>query len=486
MAGLGESCSHVGALLFYIEATIKIRDAKTVTEEKAYWMLPSSCKEIPYAEITEIDFTSPNTLKKKFNQNIENNQNKKIKCDEMKKKSVPNFPSDEKLKHFYQSLNLCKSKPAILSIVPPYDEKYKPALLSDNFPKILTELYDPSKIEMNYLDLCKLGENVELKITCQQQLNVEMETRKQSESNKWFQFRSGRITASKVHSVVHTKEDMPSQSLIKSICYPGSYKFESTATSWGCSHEEKALNIYKNIMKEHHENFEVNRCGFFISIDYPFIGASPDGLISCSCCGEGCVEIKCPFCHKDQFIFEAVEQNKTFCLKKENNNIKLSEKHQYYYQIQTQLHVSNRLFCDLFVWTDKDYHIERIWPNKSMWSIIIEKCRLIFNVAILPELIGKFFSRETNYCINNNPNNEKVCYCGGEESGELFQCSNKACKYKLFHLGCVKLKNKPKRKWLCPDCRKTNMSTSKVTETINTISDISENWDMPIPIIIEP
>ena len=92
-----------------------------------------------------------------------------------------------------------------------------------------------------------------------------MKTRKQSESNGWFQFRSGRITASKVHSAVHTKEDMPSQSLIKRVCYPGSYQFESTATSWGCSHEEKALNIYKNIMKEHHEMFEVNRCFFYIN-----------------------------------------------------------------------------------------------------------------------------------------------------------------------------------------------------------------------------
>ena len=45
MAGLGESCSHVGALLFYVEAVVKIRDNKTVTQDKAYWMLPAACKE---------------------------------------------------------------------------------------------------------------------------------------------------------------------------------------------------------------------------------------------------------------------------------------------------------------------------------------------------------------------------------------------------------------------------------------------------------
>ena len=36
MAGLGESCSHVGALLFYVEAVVKVSDNKTVTQDKAF------------------------------------------------------------------------------------------------------------------------------------------------------------------------------------------------------------------------------------------------------------------------------------------------------------------------------------------------------------------------------------------------------------------------------------------------------------------
>ena len=41
MAGVGEVCSHVGALLFAVEVAVKIRTSKTVTEEKADWLLPS-------------------------------------------------------------------------------------------------------------------------------------------------------------------------------------------------------------------------------------------------------------------------------------------------------------------------------------------------------------------------------------------------------------------------------------------------------------
>ena len=41
------------------------------------------------------------------------------------------------------------------------------------------------------------------------------------------------ITASKMHSVLHTNSDMPSVSFLKSICYPESYRFSVEATKGG-------------------------------------------------------------------------------------------------------------------------------------------------------------------------------------------------------------------------------------------------------------
>jgi hypothetical protein len=46
MAGTGEVCSHVGAVLFAVKAAVKIRNTKTVTQEKAYWLLPSSISKV--------------------------------------------------------------------------------------------------------------------------------------------------------------------------------------------------------------------------------------------------------------------------------------------------------------------------------------------------------------------------------------------------------------------------------------------------------
>ena len=63
MAGLGEVCSHVGALLFAIEATVKIRNSAIVMEEKAYWLLPANMAKIDYRPIKKIDFKGTKTKK---------------------------------------------------------------------------------------------------------------------------------------------------------------------------------------------------------------------------------------------------------------------------------------------------------------------------------------------------------------------------------------------------------------------------------------
>ena len=56
MAGLGESCTHVASLLWAIESGVRIRDSMTVTEKKAYWVIPSAVKEVPYAPVRLINF----------------------------------------------------------------------------------------------------------------------------------------------------------------------------------------------------------------------------------------------------------------------------------------------------------------------------------------------------------------------------------------------------------------------------------------------
>jgi hypothetical protein len=45
-------------------------------------------------------------------------------------------------------------------------------------------------------------------------------------------------------------------------------------------------------------NFTVQSSGLVVHPSYPYIGASPDGVVMCECCGEELLEIKCPFKYK--------------------------------------------------------------------------------------------------------------------------------------------------------------------------------------------
>ena len=56
MAGLGEVCSHIAAVLFYVDAVYR---NKAFTEIPCQWVIPSSVDSIPYSRIADIDLTRP-------------------------------------------------------------------------------------------------------------------------------------------------------------------------------------------------------------------------------------------------------------------------------------------------------------------------------------------------------------------------------------------------------------------------------------------
>lgn len=104
-----------------------------------------------------------------------------------------------------------------------------------------------------------------------------------------------------------------------------------------------------------HTDVMVGTAGFRISPLHPFIGASPDGFVSCSCCGSGVIEIKCPFSVKNLSVNEAANSVAYFCLEKDvQGKIRLKRDHAYYYQVQMQLFVTDKQYCDFILWTERE------------------------------------------------------------------------------------------------------------------------------------
>jgi len=356
-------------------------------------------------------------------------------------------------------------------VIEPFSENFVPKLSSDDFPQILTALRDEHTFSMNYSDLIIHCQQVArgISVTQSQAQAVEKSTREQAHSKAWFRFRVGRITASKMKAVCCTNPAQPSQSLIKSICYPEAGAFISPATVWGCTHEKHARDMFGEKISSLHENVKIYDAGLFINPEFPYIGASPDAIMSCDCCGTSVVEIKCPFCTRHKEIVDACQEKK-FCLNKANDGtVQLDHKHAYFYQVQTQLGVCKCEVAHFVVWTEKELHHEEIAFDDLFWTKITEESQHIFLNAILPELVGKFFSRppqkgtwitqgsskESNTADADTDLYGKIsCYCKQPEFQKMMACDNPECPIKWFHYKCVGLKCTPKRRWFFPSCRK--------------------------------
>ena len=65
MAGLGETCTRVAAVLLYLEAAARIQRKQTSTQRKYEWIMASFQSNVQYLPIKDVDFTSARGEKKK-------------------------------------------------------------------------------------------------------------------------------------------------------------------------------------------------------------------------------------------------------------------------------------------------------------------------------------------------------------------------------------------------------------------------------------
>ena len=78
------------------------------------------------------------------------------------------------------------------------------------------------------------------------------------------------------------------------------------------------------------------RVGLIISAEKPHLAYSPDDLVEDESISNkhGTVEYKCPYSARELSPVEACMQIKKFYCKLEDGKLKLSHKHNYFYQIQ--------------------------------------------------------------------------------------------------------------------------------------------------------
>lgn len=321
--------------------------------------------------------------------------------------------------------------------------------------------------------------------------NLAQATTGQRECTIWHSHRTGRITATNMHAVytkmakISTKPDgeFNCERLVKVIL--GQTKNVTTAAmKHGISMEPHAASRYTSLMKSRHQKFHATHTGLVLCKDYPFLAASPDLLVNCTCCGQGLCEIKSPY----KFRHLAPASGHIDYLEMVDGQCHIKKNSNYYFQIQGQMGVTGLKYCDLFVFTMHGYHLERISFSDHLWGEICTRCRVFWCSYIAPKIGEKrdtSSSTETDTaesefsdsnpaddehgycrpkvkriktCPLTNPPYPSVCLCGichasctshkSHYSDDSIQCSG--CMLWYHHI-CVNVTEQDDT-WLCESC----------------------------------
>lgn len=266
-------CKHVGGLLWYIEREVRLGNNKTCTSKKQQWSVPSQ-KNVRLHKATTLQNIN---IKKPAPSKIIGRQtatNKSAIKKTVRSLSETDVDSLAEITNGKCGLVILKRQRTnnLMNIGSISSEVDVEASETITMPRTIREI-------CKELSLCNLDEFLKaIKINVDQQQELVQKTKSQSSCTIWFEYRNDRITASNFKAAVskiNNKNEVinPSKSrtILSKVCgyYP---KCKSKATDWGISNEPAARNIYIKSKKMKHQNFKVEETGFFISINYPFIG----------------------------------------------------------------------------------------------------------------------------------------------------------------------------------------------------------------------
>ena len=164
---------------------------------------------------------------------------------------------------------------------------------------------------------------------------IEERTRGQAKNITWKPKRTKRLTSSMLGRICKAIDRTDKLKLAKSFTLVHDVK--AAPLEHSKKHESAAINKY---IEDTGNN--VKQCGLFVSIDFPYLASSPDGLLS----QDDIIEVRCPYVSRDKPINENTAPFLKYNTKKQYY---LEPTHNYCYQIQGQLLCSGEKDCTLIV-----------------------------------------------------------------------------------------------------------------------------------------
>ena len=189
-------------------------------------------------------------------------------------------------------------------------------------------------------------------------------TEPEQRTEQWFTARKGRVTGSIVGAILGVAPYMTREQAMRMLVrsYHGAERefTGNIATEYGTRLEPDAVAAY-----EFKTGNAVAPAPFVPFEDW--LGASPDGYVG----DDGLLEVKCPFGLRNGGVFKA-----------------LADQPHYYAQIQVQLYVTRRKWCDFWQWSPEIGGVlERVEPDQD-W---LDK-----NLPVLRQFYAEYLSQLDN------------------------------------------------------------------------------------------
>lgn len=206
-------------------------------------------------------------------------------------------------------------------------------------------------------------------LTMEEREEVRMNTISQANNDTWLEERVGRLTASVFKKSVRCRKPEYLEAYCTpspgNNCLPLTLKSMVFASSLAL---QRCMCCCRGITTD----TTVRPTGLHVHRDYPFLAASPDGIV-CNGAEEGLLEVKCPS-SKIKMTPEEACGDKEFCSMLVDNVVTLKRDHSYYYQVQGQLGVTGYSWSDFVSFTNcedsvaKNISVERIYFDVEYWD----------------------------------------------------------------------------------------------------------------------
>ena len=385
-------CKHVAALLYHAanqvlapECTSKLQTWHQPSKSARDASKPALLRDIQIKKVTaETNLSTSCKLKRRgdFDPRLPNRR---------RKKSIHDFNLDKLAAATNGKCGLLR-----YNLRKPDDSLFDVPDLTDIACTIQVESTHPfyvSDVESAYQASSNIQELFNhLSLSKDKAAKLAVLTVNQSQSEEWVFHRIGRITSSRIGNCINKVSDKmevtgATHSAVAEVM--GYYeKANAPSLEWGKKKEPEARKIFTLKQRKTHKKLQVDLTGLWISTESPFIAASPDGLVSCSCCGKGCIEIKCPWKYRHLSVSDYIRQPESCLFMTSDNKPALKTDHVYFAQVQVHMYCTETNFCDFILFTaasTDNILIVRVKPDHAYVKKIIDKASVFFRQCIIPE-----------------------------------------------------------------------------------------------------